>query len=239
MLQHRRRIDGRDFFWLVNNTDQWREAELEFPELHGAASIWDCETGNVRPAASVDADGGSLVTLVFKPYEAFWLSFDPREKPHRGRPDRLPKTEVVALVDGLWTVRYDATIQPEMEYPSVPPEEFANGTEKPLEDWRAWGLDKFSGLLEYSHSTAIANVDGRIMLDLGRVCHAAEVWVNGKSCGARLWGPHGFEVSGALRRGRNEIRVRVANGIGNSYGEYSESGLLGPVRLVRMLRPTN
>jgi hypothetical protein len=143
------------------------------------------------------------------------------------------------LVDGLWTVRYDATIQPEMEYPSVPPEEFANGTEKPLEDWRAWGLDKFSGLLEYSHSTAIANVDGRIMLDLGRVCHAAEVWVNGKSCGARLWGPHGFEVSGALRRGRNEIRVRVANGIGNSYGEYSESGLLGPVRLVRMLRPTN
>jgi hypothetical protein len=70
-------------------------------------------------------------------------------------------------------------------------------------------------------------------LDLGKVCHVAEVWVNGKSCGARLWGPHVFDVGSELRPGQNEIRVRVANLINNSYGEITESGLLGPVRLVR------
>jgi len=70
-------------------------------------------------------------------------------------------------------------------------------------------------------------------LELGKVAHAAEVWVNGKSCGARLWGPYVFDVGEALRPGRNEIRVRVANLINNSYGETAESGLFGPVRIVR------
>jgi hypothetical protein len=70
-----------------------------------------------------------------------------------------------------------------------------------------------------------------MVLDLGKVCHAAEVWVNGRSCGARLWAPHVFDVSTALHTGRNEIRVRVANLINTTYGEPAESGLLGPVTL--------
>jgi hypothetical protein len=45
-----------------------------------------------------------------------------------------------------------------------------------------------------------------------------------------------FAVGDALRPGANEIRVRVANLINNSYGESAESGLLGPVRLVRLRR---
>ncbi|MGZ5556204.1 MAG: hypothetical protein ACXWIA_10515, partial [Candidatus Aminicenantales bacterium] len=70
-------------------------------------------------------------------------------------------------------------------------------------------------------------------LDLGKVGHVAEVWVNGKSCGSRLWGPHVFDVGEALRPGPNEIRVRVGNLINNSNGEFAESGLFGPVRVVR------
>ena len=70
-----------------------------------------------------------------------------------------------------------------------------------------------------------------MVLDLGKVCHAAEVWVNGQSVGARLWGPYVFDVSKALRPGMNELRIRVANLINNSYGDKQESGLLGPVTL--------
>ena len=77
----------------------------------------------------------------------------------------------------------------------------------------------------------------RVLLKFGAVDYLAEVWVNGKSCGERLWGPHVFDVSDALRPGANEIRVRVANLINNSYGEFAESGLLGPVRLIRDGRP--
>jgi hypothetical protein len=103
--------------------------------------------------------------------------------------------------------------------------------EKPLEDWKVWGLEKFSGLLDYSKTINVEKKNARMVLDLGKVCHVAEVWVNGESCGSRLWGPHVFDVTTSLRPGANEIRIRIANLINDSYGEPAESGLLGPVEL--------
>jgi hypothetical protein len=234
MLQLRRRIDGREFFWLVNNADEARVCALEVRGAKGAASIWDCETGDIRSVASSDAAEGSRLTLVFKPYEAYWLVFDPKEPARAGEPERLPRTEVVAAINGPWTVRFDASIQPEMEFPLKPPAAFAGGIAKPLEDWKAWGLLKFSGLLDYTKTIQVDHPAEDWKLDLGKVAHVAEVWVNGKSCGVRLWAPHVFEAGEALRPGANEIRVRVANLINNSYGEFAESGLFGPVRLVRV-----
>ena len=234
VLQHRRRIDGRDFFWLANNTDQGQSGEVAFRDVLGAASIWDCETGMIRPVASIETDDGSRLALAFKPYEAFWLVFDPKEKPHSGPPERLPEIVTVTTVDGSWKVTCDPKIQPEMEFPLRPPAEFSRGAVKPLEDWKAWGLQKFSGLMDYRKTVRVHKPVKGLKLDLGKVCHVAEIWVNGKSCGARLWGPHVFDIGDALRPGANEIRVRVANLINNSYGEFSESGLLGPVRLVRV-----
>ncbi len=234
MLQHRRRIDGRDFFWLANNTDTWQTCEIAVQGVRGAASIWDCETGGIRPLPSADAGGGSTLRLVFKPYEAYWLVFDPGKEANSSPAERRPEFEIVTAIEGPWKVTYDPAAQPVMEFPMAPAAEFTPGVEKPLEDWAAWGLQKFSGLLDYT-TTLIVETPGKGMsLDLGKVCHAAEVWVNGMSCGARLWGPHVFEVGEALRPGQNEIRIRIANLINNSYGELAESGLFGPVRFVRL-----
>lgn len=237
MLQHRRRIDGRDFFWLANNTDQWQTCEVILRDVRGAASIWDCETGGIRSVASNDMSDGSKLPLVFKPYEAYWLVFDPKKSAYSGQSERRPEVDLVSTIDGPWKVICDAKIQPAMEYPMTPPGEFASGVEKPLEDWKAWGLEKFSGLLDYSKTISVDKAGKGMQLDLGKVCHVAEVWVNGKDCGARLWGPHVFDIGGALHRGANEVRVRIANLINNSYGEFAESGLLGPVRLIQVRRP--
>lgn len=232
MLRHRRRIDGREFIWLANNTDAWQASEITVRGARGSASIWDCETGGVRPVSSAKTEEGSALALVFKPYEAYWLVFDPKEPEHAGPPERKPEVEVVSTIDGPWKVTFVPAVQPEMEFPATPPAEFAQGVEKPLEDWSAWGLQKFSGLLDYSKTITVEKPAKGMSLDLGKVGYVAEVWVNGKSCGARFWGPHVFDVGAVLRSGESEIRVRVANLINNSYGEFAESGLVGPVRLV-------
>ncbi len=237
MLQHRRRIDGRDFFWLANNAEQWRTCRVSLRDVHGAAAVWDCETGHIRPVASNDMPDGSTLALIFKPYEAYWLVFDPTKSAGAGAPERLSEIEVVAAIDGPWKIAYDAKIQPVMEYPMTPPAEFVAGVEKPLEDWKVWGMEKFSGLMDYSKTITVNRTGKDLQLDLGKVCHVAEVWVNGKRCGSRLWGPHIFDVGPALRRGDNEVRVRVANLINNSYGEFTESGLFGPVRLIQARKP--
>jgi hypothetical protein len=100
-------------------------------------------------------------------------------------------------------------------------------------DERYRDLQKFSGLLDYAKTFLLEKPGKSLQLDLGKVGHVAEVWVNGKSCGARLWGPHVFDIGDALRPGQNEVRIRVANLINNSYGEFTGSGLFGPVRLVQ------
>ncbi|HSA97150.1 MAG TPA: glycosyl hydrolase, partial [Acidobacteriota bacterium] len=84
MLRHRRRIDGREFFWLANNAGAWQTGEIAFRGARGAASIWDCETGRIRPLASAEQEGASVLRLVFKPYEAYWVVFDPKEPALRG-----------------------------------------------------------------------------------------------------------------------------------------------------------
>lgn len=233
MLQERRRIDGRDFYWLVNNSEAWRECRLAVRDARGAASIWDCETGTTRDIASSEAEGGSRVDLVFKPFEAFWLVFDPKRPAGAGEPEKRPELETVLEIDGPWTVTFDPGLQPEMEFPMTPAAKFAAGVVKPLEDWKAWGLEKFSGVLAYSAKVRLEEAGAGLQLDLGKVDHSAEVWVNGRSLGPRLWAPHVYDTGTALRPGENEIRVRVANLINNSYGEIMESGLRGPVRLAK------
>ena len=233
ILHHHRRIDGREFHWLANNSDAWQTGRFLVLGARGAASIWDCETGRIRPVASAGKEGASVLTLVFKPYEAYWLVFDPKAAAHAGPPERIPAAGVVATVEGSWKITFDPAVQPVMEFPMTPPVEFGQGVEKPLGDWGDWGLEKFSGLLDYANTVTVEKPEKGMSLELGKVAHAAEVWVNGKSCGARLWGPYVFDVGEALRPGRNEIRVRVANLINNSYGETAESGLFGPVRIVR------
>lgn len=231
MLQSHRRIDGRDFFWLTNNSEKdSRACDVMVSGAHGAASIWDCETGKTMPIPSTDSADGSQVTLSFKPLEAYWLVFDPTRPASKSAVAET--AEVVATIDGPWTVTYDPSAQPVMENPSKPGAEFAAGVTKPLEDWRAWGLDKFSGLLDYDTTVILKSAGGRMQLDLGTVHSAAKVWVNGKPCGMRLWAPYVFDISDAVREGSNHVRVRVGNLINNSYGDAMESGLRGPVKVI-------
>ena len=86
------RHDGRDLFWLVNNSANWRQARLHFRASEGAASKWDCETGLVTAIGSLEDLAGSSVALAFRPYEAFWLAFDflrgPRSRPATPSPGR-------------------------------------------------------------------------------------------------------------------------------------------------------
>jgi hypothetical protein len=225
LLQQHRRIDGKDFYWLANNTEQAQECRIGFRRGY-AVSIWDCETGVIRPVKSFAC---GLIELSFKPLEAYWLVLDPTSPPHDL--PKPPKLKDVLTVEGLWKVSFDAKVQPLMEFPTSPPAEIAAGVEKPLADWQGWTGAKFSGLLDYTKTLTVDKVEASMVLDLGKVCHAAEVWVNGQSVGAKLWGPYVYDVGTALRPGPNEIHVRVANLINNSYDDIQPSGLFGPVTL--------
>jgi hypothetical protein len=239
MLQHHLRIDGRDFYWLGNNTEQWQEPTLDVRGAAGAAALWDCETGEIRPVASEPSPTGSSVRLAFKPLEAYWLVFDPSAQPSPdAEPVRVP-SRALAEITGPWRVRIVPEGQPVLEHPVKWPAEFeGEGTDRSLEPWSAWGLGHFSGVVDYLATfTVDKSASTAVQLDLGRLLYAAEVWVNGRAMGSRLWAPHVFNVTEALKPGKNEVRIRVANLVNNNYGDLRESGLFGPVTLQAVNKP--
>ena len=231
MLMQRRQIDGCDFYWLANNTGQAQSSILRL-RGHGGVTQWDCETGAIRPVEARTGPAGLTVPMRFGPYEGFWLVVDPKTAPTRTPEATAPKEAGSAVgLAGPWTVRIDPTIQPAMEHPFDLATWGAETTQANLEDWSQWGLVRFSGLVDYETTFTLPPAPGSCVLDLGKVRHAAEVWVNGQSCGRRLWPDFTFDLSAAAKPGENRLSIRVGNLINNSYGQSAESGLFGPVTL--------
>lgn len=86
-----------------------------------------------------------------------------------------------------------------------------------LGDWRtALCLPHHSGAVEYETVIELRG-SGRAVLDLGHVRGTAEVWLDGKPLGVRLWRPYRFELGRELPRGGYRLRVRVTNTLGAHY----------------------
>jgi len=138
------------------------------------------------------------------------------------------------------------------------PVSFASGTVPfTLQCWTDSALAHYSGTAIYETEFELPAMvrHRKLALDLGEVGLAAEVWLNGKKIGERAWRPFRFEISRAVRPGKNTLRIRVANSNagwqsqgGTIYGNGSwglkynterdrlatlhPNGLEGPVRLL-------
>lgn len=80
-----------------------------------------------------------------------------------------------------------------------------------LKSWYEWGLQQYTGYVDYTTTVVVEDPSKVLSLDLDKVKYMAEIFVNGKSAGARLWPPFSFDVSSLLKKGDNEVVIRVGN----------------------------
>jgi len=76
------------------------------------------------------------------------------------------------------------------------------------------GIRFFSGIAAYRKSFELPESlakKGRLFLELGGLAEIAEVTLNGQRLGLVWLPPYRIEISGAVRPGRNEVEIRVAN----------------------------
>jgi hypothetical protein len=89
-----------------------------------------------------------------------------------------------------------------------------------LGDWKKipkTGKD-FSGKVEYStdFNLETAYSKDKIFLDLGEVKYSAEIEINGKKLPPLLWAPFRTEISKFIRKGKNSLKIIVANSLANA-----------------------
>ncbi|MGQ8335539.1 glycosyl hydrolase [Sunxiuqinia sp. A32] len=120
-----------------------------------------------------------------------------------------------------------------------------------LRSWYEYGLEQYTGYVDYETNVNIEKQDEKVYVDLGKVKYMAEVFINDQSVGARLWPPFKFDISSQLRTGDNKIRIRIGNlmvnemwknedmgtlrtwgWIGNPDFNKYNAGLFGPITLV-------
>ena len=112
-----------------------------------------------------------------------------------------------------------------------------------LGSWHEKGLQTYSGMGVYSRELDLpADLIGKpLALDLGEVRGTAEVKVNGRPAGVRIWKPYRFDIGKLVRAGANRLEITVANTLGPHYSigiptpyvfpGLEVSGILGPVSL--------
>jgi hypothetical protein len=111
--------------------------------------------------------------------------------------------------------------------------------------WAKTGLRFYSGSASYERQVVLPpsyfGENKRIMLDCGKVGVVADVWINNKLVGTRVWEPYRFDLTEFAHPGSNELKIVVTNTMSNAtdVGErfpllnnIDVDGLVGPVKII-------
>ncbi|WP_372783518.1 glycosyl hydrolase [Phenylobacterium sp.] len=203
LFLHRRLKDG-DVYFVDNRKDRAERFDARFRVSGKTPEIWRADTGAAEPVSYRSEGGQTRVSLVMRPYDAFYVVFrKPAAKP--AQVVRQPSWRPTQTLEGGW----DVTFQPGRGAPASA----RLASLASLSENADPGIKYFSGVATYRKTFRVdAGSAGRkTLLDLGAIGDIAEVSVNGLPLGTAWQAPYRIDVSKALRPGENRVEVKVAD----------------------------
>ncbi|MBN2611484.1 MAG: DNA-binding protein [Bacteroidales bacterium] len=247
-----RKTENSDIYFVSNQDTVQKSFNLSLRIAGYVPELYNPVTGVISEPASWYFDNGRTVFPVnAPPCGSFFVVFN-RMAPadlNRGHAAANELKEFL-LPDENWMVHFDKDF---------------GGPQKDLlfDELTSWSLHPLESVRYYS-GTAVysktlnwkARVDPKkhIYLDLGSVANIAEVSVNNVNCGTVWTHPWCVDITGALKKGNNQLMVKVTNTWANRLmGDHElaekeritwttapyrlggsplkESGLMGPVKI--------
>ncbi len=250
-----RKLDDGEIYFLDNRNDRDEDFDAFFRVTGKAPELWKAETGAAEPVSYEIQGGRTKVPLHLGPWGSVFVVF----RAQAGLASLTlpqPSEKRVETLDGPWSLSFQA----DRGAPS-------SITMAALSSWSdnpEAGVRYFAGTGTYTKTLEVppqwTSGGARVWIDLGGVRNLAEVLLNGKSLGVAWHTPYRVDLTGALRQGRNELEIKVTNawvnrligdeqpGAATKYtfadirpykadSPLLESGLLGPVRILRIGAP--
>jgi hypothetical protein len=200
--------DGR-YYYLVNHTAKPIDDWVTLSTAASSVLLLDPQTGRSGLAASQLQGNTTKVRLQLPPGEAVILKTSTSAAPPATAWAYLTPNGAPQTVAGPWKLTFTSG------GPTLPkPQQLSKLTSWPeLPDASA---ARFSGRAEYTTTfTLPAKPAADYLLRLGDVRESARVWVNGHDLGI-LWSvPYERRIGEYLKKGRNELKVEVANLMAN------------------------
>lgn len=235
-IQHTRRDLEAGTLWFVRSANSAaRVLTLRLNGAHGGLRLLGTEKGEIIKPEYRVADGFLELDLPFVPYGSWFIL--------TGDEEGLP----VPNGESEYTQAFTSCKDGEEIKPVRGWRIMATGIDVTVETLSDWAdldaLKNFSGTAEYNATFPADEAGRRKAIDFGIVGDTAELILNDAHVGKKITAPFLFDVTGLLRAGENQMRVRVTNtlrngvpGAGAFRGPQAEkeramSGILGPVTL--------
>lgn len=199
-----KKVNEQDFYFVSNRTRDLLNTVCHFRVTGKQPQLWNPVNGEIRNLPAFTDDGTcTSVDLSFEPNQSFFVVFDGKPQPDLGVKNFSLSKEIQKL-DKSWQVSFD----PKWGGP-------ANVEFKELQDWSQCpdeGIKYYSGTAVYCQSFNYSqSLQKPVYLDLGQVKNIAKVWLNGKDLGVIWTNPWEVEITDALKKGNNELRIEVTN----------------------------
>lgn len=198
-----RRVGETDVYWVNKPSSDYRTVMFDLRTSGLTPSVWNPVTGQMSAVSYQTANGRTTVTFDMEPDDAQFIVFGKKGCGLANAVNHQPwlhadewlKREADRAWDITWSDTLRTTTDTLFSYPS-----------SSVADVRY-----FAGTAVYRTTLSMDDVPAQAFLDLGKVCDLAEVEVNGVNCGTLWKAPFATSVADALRKGDNELTIRVTN----------------------------
>ena len=221
-----RRSEDRDFYFLVNTSEESQNLDAVFRVGSRTPEIWDLKTGTTaRLAAFEPTEVGPRLRFALGPLESSVFVFrEGTRKPVAERSNlALPENGAKVFDNGNYyletgevrrDIRVDGIPAPFILSPQW--QLNLNGLTLTLDRLKSWTeipeARFFSGLGIYEAEFEAPPLGGLgVLLDLGQVRETAEVSLNGRVAGLAWMRPYNVDVTTHLKLGPNRLRIDVTN----------------------------
>jgi hypothetical protein len=255
LYNHRTLGDGREIYFLTNQSEQRVKANIAFRVTGLQPELWDAVSGAIRPLPSFEQTGETtVIPIQLESLESAFIVFRKTGSPS-GAPvstvANFPETQIVKEIDSPWEVSFDDDAVKR-----------GPGTVKfdKLTDWSKHENEQiryYSGTAVYKTVFTLDEkpADNNLYIDLGRVGVMAKVKLNDRYIGGIWTAPYRVNAGKYLKKGDNVLEIEVVNTwVNRIVGDLQmppekrlvvtdkltqpntplqTSGLLGPVTIVK------
>ena len=205
VLYAHRQAEGKDIYFLSNQSDQEIEVTPEFRIKGKQPEWWDATTGKIRRLPAFEfTENGTQIPLRLAPFESAFIVFRQTGKASaEGIDANCPRPETWMALDKDWNVTFKDSIRGPKQAQSF--DQLIDISTQPDESIRY-----YSGTIVYDKQISIDQLPaGNIYLNLQDIGVTAKVTVNGQYAGGVWTPPYRLDISEWLHKGENQISVEV------------------------------
>ncbi|RZK33333.1 MAG: DNA-binding protein, partial [Hymenobacter sp.] len=197
-----------DIYFISNQLDSARTIDLSLRVAGRPPELWDAVTGEIQSARTWQVtDGRTRLPLFLDRNASVFVVFRKTTMQTTvATGSNWVKLTPVQTLANSWQVGFDPKL-------GGPAQSVAFAQ---LTDWSQHpnaAIKHYSGTADYTQTFRWkpAKNAQRVYLELGQVANLAEVQLNGRPCGIAWTAPYRVDITEALKKGDNQLKIKVTN----------------------------